>query len=419
MIGTKGHIKLYPKSRTMRLLSLGFLGGVIFFIWMSFQVFLTGEIAVYLGLEGLDEGWSTFQVLMDIIFFLTSVLLIKVGRIRLTKLGHLLSIFATYIIIQTIFTAQVPSKLYLINLCLAASGWIFLYFGWKGIFYGIEDDEIAIQRYVPLCFIYCSVLFLFNYIVTNSMGLTGYHYIEVNFILTLFPFLTLLRSKKQLILLIIASVILVLLSAKRASSVALVLTIFFYIVYYGRTTSEKVRTVCMFSVIGLITLIIIYQVFPDNLNYMFERFSEIEEDGGSGRDQSYASLLSGFFDQKFFHIIFGGGFNHVKLADLNHGYSAHNDFLEVAYDYGILGFLMYIGIYIKLLNIARNKYLGRRERIACKLSILIFLFLSMTSHLILYYNTIIWLVAIWAYLENNILRAKIRKKIILKIKSYQ
>ncbi len=397
----------YPNSVTLRLVSITFIVTVAFFIWLAFQDYLTGEIAIAMNLEGVaEENASTYQVLTDILFFLIASAFIYLGKLRLTSLGHLLMLFAVYITLQTVCTAEVKNNIYYINLSLAAVIWIIIYFSWFGVFNGVRDRDLALRKFTIICFIYCSALFLINYVVSTSIGLIGYHYIEVNFLLTLFPFITLLKNKRFMIILTISTAILILISAKRASSVAFVITLFFYMLFYGKSPVSKVRSVFIFSAISILSLLLIDAIFPDNFDYMLHRFTEIESDGGSGRDESYTSLAIGFFEQNPVKILFGGGFNYVKIAELNNGYSAHNDFLEVAYDYGLIGLFMYLGIYFNLINISRNKYLDRNKKIACKLSIIIFFILSMISHLVLYATTIIWLVALWAYLEVDIQKSK-------------
>ncbi len=94
-----------------------------------------------------------------------------------------------------------------------------------------------------------------------------------------------------------------------------------------------------------------------------ERF---EDKSGSGRDQIYSTILNGIKDSSIATLLFGHGF--YATADLTQkslGYNvavvAHNDWLEVAYDFGLLGLILYLSILFSLLRVTikSNKQYSR------------------------------------------------------------
>lgn len=83
------------------------------------------------------------------------------------------------------------------------------------------------------------------------------------------------------------------------------------------------------------------------------------------------------------------------------GPSAHNDFLEVLYDYGIIGFIMFIYLHVR---VAKTTYKLHKHRssyfIPYMVSFIIFVVMSIVSHLIIYPTYFCCLVAFWAYIES-------------------
>ncbi|MCQ2352902.1 MAG: O-antigen ligase family protein [Victivallaceae bacterium] len=120
-----------------------------------------------------------------------------------------------------------------------------------------------------------------------------------------------------------------------------------------------------------------------------DRLEAIEEDGGSGRIDIYEDLWTEIETntetewmighgpnavQQYFSSIFGTMFR-----------SAHNDFLEMIYDFGILGFALYVLLHLLLLVYCIKLKRRRSEYFAPFFSAWIFFFvLSLVSHIIIY-----------------------------------
>ena len=84
-------------------------------------------------------------------------------------------------------------------------------------------------------------------------------------------------------------------------------------------------------------------------------------------------------------FLLGNGYGTV-LRNSQLQLSAHNDFLEVTYDYGFVGLLLYLAAFISL-SIYIIKMILERSRFAPPfvLLLVIYLILSMISHIIIYY----------------------------------
>jgi O-antigen ligase len=91
----------------------------------------------------------------------------------------------------------------------------------------------------------------------------------------------------------------------------------------------------------------------------------------------------------------GLGYNAVALSSSAFS-SAHNDFLEIIYDYGFIGLILYILFIIKIVKY--NIILYKDSSIYAEgfsVSIILFLVISMFSHLILYQTYFFYLLIYW------------------------
>ena len=134
-------------------------------------------------------------------------------------------------------------------------------------------------------------------------------------------------------------------------------------------------------VLGIIVFFA-YDYVSTNMEFDILRgFQSLEDDGGNGRLEIYQYLLTLIKQSSFIELVLGhGGMNAVSNRL---GISAHNDFIEIIFDFGFIGFILYaifivslISCYLKLINI--------KSQLAPSLiyTIVVFLVLSMVSHLI-------------------------------------
>lgn len=139
---------------------------------------------------------------------------------------------------------------------------------------------------------------------------------------------------------------------------------------------------------------------------VFERFEAIGADGGSGRDEIYIEVWNHMQKLPIEYVVCGRGHNGVKADgivtekwDSSETLSAHTDFLEVIYDYGIIGAILYISFIVQIVKVARfwkNKNFTYYR--AMIISLMVFLLISATSHLILYASYFTYIVIFWAFM---------------------
>lgn len=211
------------------------------------------------------------------------------------------------------------------------------------------------------------------------------------------PFIMLINGKWKYILIFIVLVT-VLLASKRTGAIACIFAILTYFIISERQATKKIK-----NFLSLIILVggfyaIANLFFSEQLTYITERFANIKDDEGSGRTEVFAAVLSLVEESPSESVMFGHGYNAV-FKETNIGFSAHNDFLEVLFDYGIVGLLLYASIYMAIIiRIIRIK--NRELKISLIISFILFLLVSVASHLILQPTSILCLCAFWGYVDG-------------------
>ena len=119
-----------------------------------------------------------------------------------------------------------------------------------------------------------------------------------------------------------------------------------------------------------------------------EKFSE-----GSGRPEVFNDTIFRIIKSTPIDALIRHGFDTVILES-PFGLSAHNDWLETLYDYGIGGFLLYLMLHFSLIK--KSFILIRKKSVyapSFTASYMLFLFKTLTLHLILYPTYFIFLTA--------------------------
>ena len=200
-------------------------------------------------------------------------------------------------------------------------------------------------------------------------------------------------------------VLCVLVSLKRSATLIILgslIVVFFFDFLYGKRKRKTLSTLFLAAfVIALGGAILFFN--SDRVSAISERFDSIEEDGGNGRDVIYADVLARFSKEPIEQQFFGRGYNMVRGdSTMAVPVSAHNDFLEVLYDYGYIGLLVFIMLHLSIIKLAFH-YTKERFYLAPSfwVSYVCFLIMSLVSHLMIYPTYVVYLVSFWAFSENQ------------------
>ncbi len=169
-------------------------------------------------------------------------------------------------------------------------------------------------------------------------------------VLMLTPFFLMQKNKLKYVHIVI-SLALVLISAKRSAIIAVVLAYSFYFITYYSVLGKKQEGKRLRFLVPLVLIVgVLYYLSSKGLFGLgLERFRTISDDAGSGRDIIYGPLLSSFEQSSVWEQIFGHGTGSTRDVV---GKLAHNDFLQVLYDYGVISLAFFTIIYIGFIRMA-------------------------------------------------------------------
>lgn len=314
---------------------------------------------------------------------------------KLKLLGIIFFMFSIYMFFITLFNPYNATLQNYINQFTSMSLWIYVYL----FFYTLTKEfniEYIRDRYILLFTLFFVALFVRNYISGVLLGIS-WSYIESYYCIMMLPFIMLLKGKWKYILVFIVLVT-VLLASKRTGAIACIIAILVYFIISERKITKKFKNFLSLLILAVAFYAIANIFFTEQLNYITERFSNIKDDEGSGRTEVFAAVLNLVDQSSAESVWFGHGYNAV-FKETNIGFSAHNDFLEVLFDYGIIGLLLYLSIYVAIIiRIIHTK--NRELKISLIISFILFLLISIASHLILQPTSILCLCAFWGYVDG-------------------
>lgn len=211
-------------------------------------------------------------------------------------------------------------------------------------FYYVGRQNVKLESIFNVFYLLFLIYSIFSFFTLKALLVDVYeseytvNNIGYNFVLLL-PMLLLVNKNVLIKLLLLSiSVIFVVLSAKRGALICLVGFVLVYCIYSNKMYSYFRRGKLLIFGVLLIAISVFFVVSQNN-PYLLERFYDIEG-SQSGRDIIRKEML---FHVKQHadvgNIIWGFGFNATLNEVLRF---AHNDWLEVLFDYGLVGLSVYV-----------------------------------------------------------------------------
>lgn len=354
-----------------------------------------------------DVDYSPLSILSTISLILMSLMLVvfQFKTLLFSGLNRLALLLMIMGIISTLLYGR--DDLLLIKQIIFIVFWeavLFLFYFLSFYDYNTINDT---SRFFLILIIPITVLLLMSNVLRGSMGykVSQLGNNMIFYLLTLLPWL--LASKRQSIRLL--SVLFVLAMSvfclKRSAMMSsIICTLIVIYVEFIKGNANKVGAVCLsilfvFSAFGLM-----YYTNRINDGAAVERVENLEDDEGSGRLERYRDVLKLLRDEdNKGKIVFGHGYRTVE-EKLGESSSAHNDFLEVLYDYGIIGLLLFALFHLSLIK--RVIFLRKIESEYAEgymVSYVIFFIMSMVSHLIIYPTYFIFLTSYWGAIEGHLI----------------
>lgn len=365
---------------------------------MGITMILVSELFIYIGLTSsalLSGIQKTIVYAMILVGFLLAC---TKGHSRMERTGKVLLMFTLFTIISTFFgvTPDIPFWRQAIHLMVFASVFWTVY---------IATEQFGRRGSVGIVnFSYILIALIYLIAGVSGKKIEGN---VVYYLLMFLPLTSMINSDLLRKILYLIQGFIVLVSNKRTALIAFVC----YCLCSEWMNNKKItgRKKVYKGFLYVLIVIILYIAFPiicQKLNItVFNELevSHIAEDGGSNRLFIYGQLWMAQKNGDWIHWGIGSGYNSVLLSRvctdgvLGGNVSAHNDFLEVLYDYGIVGLLIYIAFFIciirKAIKMKKEEYKYAASFIA---SILMVLSISLTSHLVIYLNYYALIFVFWA-----------------------
>jgi hypothetical protein len=347
----------------------------------------------------------TFESTQNNRFKIISVHLVALWIIGITLLylnftskNHIVKIvflWLAYIILINIFTKSLNLEVFETLIWWPLSFNVFYLIGKNENKLSIEPLIIKNFKIFFIVF-YFSVIYSASSIMNNSSSLS----ISIYYLICLIPVVLIQKPNYKysfLILIFLASIF----SIKRGAFLCITIVLAYLVISEWRNTSKLWNRVLLFAIFGSILANI---ALTETNFYIIEKINNSQIDEGSGRLDIYQETWQQYLNKPLINQMFGSGHNAVAL-----GYSqasimeiksrsAHNDFLEILFDYGITGIAIYLYFIVSLIKVLKkSKQYNKKLYVILISSLLVFFLLSMYSHLNLYPENYIFIVAVWGY----------------------
>lgn len=220
---------------------------------------------------------------------------------------------------------------------------------------------------------------------------------DVYFLLLLLPWVLLYPKIQWKSIGILVIIIAVLLSMKRTALLSLVVALVIYFLLERIRVRRLIDGRFLFGVFAFAAIMLPLYSYIDTQtdSYLLSRISSSSDDKGSGRVDIYNEVIKLQNESNISSWVIGHGHNRV-VKSTSEFVSAHNDWLEVLFDYGLVGLVLYSCFHLLLLRkILRLLKLRSYYGPPMAASYALFFLISLSSHLVIYSSYFSYLMAFW------------------------
>lgn len=188
-------------------------------------------------------------------------------------------------------------------------------------------------------------------------------------VLALLPLLYLWHRRPTIQYVMLAIVLAVVLSTvKRGAIIVGALCAIYFFITTSRESSKKTRWYVWLIIIAFIVISARYVInFYENSTYAQMRVENTRMGDSSGRDIIFSNAWKLFTESNIFNLLFG----HGAWATLRSmGVLAHNDWLEILVNQGVLGVVLYLNYWIAFYKTYRKNKNGAKPILGMLLIIL-------------------------------------------------
>lgn len=255
----------------------------------------------------------------------------------------ILLLFSNHHYIIIFSWSEVPNSTFLKNIFLSLPNvYVFYYFSRKGYL-----TEKALRKWV-IVFLASSV---FRYIdnqmaLLNMMQLKGVQTKEMTnnmgyLFVALMPTIAVFKDKVRIQYGILILCMAFIMMAMKRGAIIVGTIMLIYILYFNYKYNKNVskRKVIVFSLFIIVAAYFITEYMMESSDYFMSRIEQTKEGNSSGRNALYERYWNHFKNETdILKYLLGNGANATLGIGVNY---AHNDWLEIAIDEGVLGLVIY------------------------------------------------------------------------------
>ena len=351
-----------------------------FFVIISICYMYIATVASYFEINIDRFGISEHRAQLLIV-----VLFVGLLNILLSKLKFVINetIFSGFLLILYMFFLGINNNIGFFSWISCSVMWLFFIFVIYNMFITEKDLNFIVFATI-LTAIILSIIQIYG-LVTPGLNLDVAATNSIYYILGIVPFVFLTPNIwiRFLGLGFISCAIII--SGKSTCLIALFFIWLLFIVKFlskQNISKSKLITrlvliiVFMFAVFKIVS---IYIMDGDTASIFTNTWEELIS-GGNGRADIYSATWEAFVSSPIIKQIFGHGFNSINLVI---GIGTHNDFLMVLYNYGLIGFILYLYFWFSLIKgIIYLKKANSKFLLAYEVSIIVYFFISMASNVL-------------------------------------
>ena len=252
-----------------------------------------------------------------------------------------------------------------------------------------RTSKLDIWFYLAVLFLMVCIIVQYGnvYDLANQLSDESSHIAVSYFPLFVLPILLLPSSRIVKFISIAITAIIIISAVKRGGLIAmgasLVVYVFVKQIVSKVSTTKKVMTISAMIILMCGALYYLGEVIEEN--NIIERIMNIKDDGGSDRDILWKDTYNNIQNRDFGFRMMGNGFRSAQIESAFQ-LPAHNDVLEICYDFGIIGLGLYSIAFLSLCVYA-FRLLKRKSRYAPHLAMILcyYFIFSMISIVILYF----------------------------------
>ena len=211
-----------------------------------------------------------------------------------------------------------------------------------------ENDKIQFV-YCAICAIY-SIFVIYSCYDTNSIRyfhgdielfgtIIDPNYIGIPFCAaSIWSFANVLENKRRWIygVIFVINTIAILFTASRGNFIALIIPLMIVFLSWIFSKSMRLVSKVWICIVIVVCVCFLYISFANGFSLQIGRMTTFEPGSDNGRLDIWRIVIKNWTDRP----LFGHGSNSMYL---NQGVAAHNTYLELLYNYGLVGLLLFVG----------------------------------------------------------------------------